>query len=159
MYCSIFRFLCNFCRSLFVLFPLATVLSILWFMVSDYPQIHSNMEDSYADFSSIRVFYFLFKESWITFSQNRFWVYSYSSWDVSFLVSETCNFCRSLFVLFPLATVLSILWFMVSDYPWFLVTLLVSSNYSWKNCLAFISWVNWKITEVSDTRKETSQLE
>ena len=54
-------------------------------------------------------------------------------------------FCRSLFVLFLLAIVLSMLWFMASDYPfgifwplcclcfdlWLLITPLVSSNFSY----------------------------
>ena len=34
---SIFRFMCMFCKSLFVLFPLAIVMSALRFTDSDYP--------------------------------------------------------------------------------------------------------------------------
>jgi hypothetical protein len=37
-YCYlIFSFMCMFCRSLFVLFHLPIVLSVLWFPDSDYP--------------------------------------------------------------------------------------------------------------------------
>ena len=113
-----------FCRSLFVLFLLAIVLSMLWFMASDYP---------FGIFWPLCCLCFdlwLLITPLVPFGHCVVYALIYGFW---------------LPLWYLLAIVLSMLWFMAFDYPfgifwplcclcfdlWLLITPLVSSNFSY----------------------------
>jgi hypothetical protein len=117
-----------FCRSLFVLF---LVLSVLWSTASDYPLVSSNFWPLYC----------LSFDLWLLITllvSSNFWPLYCLSFDLWLLITlwylQTfghCIVCPLIYgfwlpfgIFKLLAIVLSVLWFTASDYP------LVSSNFS-----------------------------
>ena len=79
----------------------------------------------------ISVYLFLFSRNYLPFWST--WVHPGFKWDWCSAIFVFCvMLCRSLFVLLPLAIVLSFLRFMASD--WYLQTLLIPIQYTMVHC-------------------------